>query len=415
MTTKLMAYAVLTGLLITGAAMAIELAAAALRRPRRWVWSAAMASTLLLTGVLPWRAPLALRFTETAGSPGLLGAAATVNRWWTGSPASTSDARGSDPLDGFAMIAWVAMSGLFVARYAGGLVLLRRQRRRWPIVVIGPYRVLVSDEIGPAVVGCWETMIVVPRWALQLDTRDVGLLLLHEHQHQIARDAVLIHAAEAATAVMPWNPALWVIRARLRAAIEIDCDARTLSTPGVAGPEAYGNLILTVASRPRTRPVLVGPALLEHVSILRRRILAMTPLPRRRRASFAALALAATMIAGALIVPAPALHAQDAGTGGAYHPGTPGLTNPTVLEQVKAVYTPEAKRAKIQGTVAMEGVVSVEGRLEQAHVTKSLDTKYGLDDEALRAAQAWRFRPGTMKGKPVPVAVTIEMNFTLRD
>ena len=36
------------------------------------------------------------------------------------------------------------------------------------------------------------------------------------------------------------------------------------------------------------------------------------------------------------------------------------------------------------------------------------------DDEAIRAAALWRFKPGTRFGQPVPVIVRIELEFTLR-
>ena len=37
-----------------------------------------------------------------------------------------------------------------------------------------------------------------------------------------------------------------------------------------------------------------------------------------------------------------------------------------------------------------------------------------LDVAAIAAARQWRFEPGTMDGKPVPVLVTITMGFTMR-
>jgi TonB family protein len=46
---------------------------------------------------------------------------------------------------------------------------------------------------------------------------------------------------------------------------------------------------------------------------------------------------------------------------------------------------------------------------------QSLDTRYGLDEAAVRAASQWRFEPGRRDGKPVPVLITVEMTFALRD
>ena len=39
---------------------------------------------------------------------------------------------------------------------------------------------------------------------------------------------------------------------------------------------------------------------------------------------------------------------------------------------------------------------------------------YGLDDQAVKAARQWRFKPGTKDGKLLPVVVPVEMSFTLK-
>jgi TonB family protein len=45
---------------------------------------------------------------------------------------------------------------------------------------------------------------------------------------------------------------------------------------------------------------------------------------------------------------------------------------------------------------------------------RSLDSSFGLDQEAIKAARQWRFAPGTKQGQPVAVLVTIAIAFTLR-
>ena len=99
--------------------------------------------------------------------------------------------------------------------------------------------------------------------------------------------------------------------------------------------------------------------------------------------------------------------------GGAFRPGN-GVTLPVVLKEVKPQYTAEAMRAKVQGTVWLECVVLPDGSVGPVEVVKSLDQSFGLDQEAVKAAKQWRFRPGTRFGEPVAVLVTIELTFTLR-
>lgn len=99
--------------------------------------------------------------------------------------------------------------------------------------------------------------------------------------------------------------------------------------------------------------------------------------------------------------------------GGAFRPGN-GVTLPVVVREIKPQYTAEAMRAKVQGTVLLECVVLPDGTVGPVEVVRSLDASFGLDQEAVKAAKQWRFRPGTRLGEPVAVLVTIELTFTLR-
>ena len=99
--------------------------------------------------------------------------------------------------------------------------------------------------------------------------------------------------------------------------------------------------------------------------------------------------------------------------GGAYRPGS-GITLPSVVREVKPAYTADAMRAKVQGSVWLECIVMPDGTVGDVKVTRSLDPIFGLDQEAIKAAKQWRFRPGMRQGEPVPVIITIELTFTLR-
>jgi protein TonB len=99
--------------------------------------------------------------------------------------------------------------------------------------------------------------------------------------------------------------------------------------------------------------------------------------------------------------------------GGAYRPGN-GVMLPKPIREVKPQYTADAMRAKVQGTVLLECVVLPDGTVGTVEVVRSLDSAFGLDQEAIKAAKQWRFAPGTRFGEPVAVLVTIELTFTLR-
>ena len=99
--------------------------------------------------------------------------------------------------------------------------------------------------------------------------------------------------------------------------------------------------------------------------------------------------------------------------GGAMREGS-GAQPPTLLRGVDPKYTTEAMRARIQGVVTLEALVGPDGTVRDVRVVKSLDRATGLDDEALKTARQWRFRPATYQGQPVAFLVIIEMTFSLR-
>jgi protein TonB len=116
-----------------------------------------------------------------------------------------------------------------------------------------------------------------------------------------------------------------------------------------------------------------------------------------------------TLLAFALF--AAVAHAQTPPT--VYEPGN-GVSLPRVTKQVKADYTNEARDQRIEGTVALDVVVKADGAVGDVQVTRSLDSVYGLDANAVEAMKLWQFAPGTKDGKAVAVRITVEMNFALK-
>jgi len=90
-----------------------------------------------------------------------------------------------------------------------------------------------------------------------------------------------------------------------------------------------------------------------------------------------------------------------------------GVSIPTVVKEVKPIYTAEAIRNRIQGSVLLGAIVLPNGTVGEVTVLRSLDTTFGLDAQAVLAAKQWVFNPGTKDGQPVAVRVTIELTFTL--
>jgi len=97
--------------------------------------------------------------------------------------------------------------------------------------------------------------------------------------------------------------------------------------------------------------------------------------------------------------------------GGPFRPGS-GITPPRVLQEVKAEYTDEARRAGITGEVVLEIVVRRDGSVGDVKLLRGLGG--GLNDRARQAVKQWRFAPATRQGTPVDVIVEVAVDFKLR-
>ncbi|HEX4347956.1 MAG TPA: energy transducer TonB [Vicinamibacterales bacterium] len=98
-----------------------------------------------------------------------------------------------------------------------------------------------------------------------------------------------------------------------------------------------------------------------------------------------------------------------------YEPGTPGIVSPAPTGvRPKPTYTQEALKAQIAGVIRLSGIVRANGTLTDVTVIKGLDPDFGLNDQAIKSASAWQFKPGMRDGKPVDVRVTLDVEFTMR-
>ena len=96
--------------------------------------------------------------------------------------------------------------------------------------------------------------------------------------------------------------------------------------------------------------------------------------------------------------------------GGVFHVGG-GVSAPRVLFQPDPEYSEEARKAKFQGTCVLGLIVGPDGRPRDIHVVRSLGL--GLDEKAIEAVSRWKFDPAMKDGKPVAVAISVEVDFRL--
>ncbi len=81
-----------------------------------------------------------------------------------------------------------------------------------------------------------------------------------------------------------------------------------------------------------------------------------------------------------------------------------------LISQVRPVYPPEAKAARVQGAVQFEATIGPDGRVENL---VALSGPPLLVSAALESAKQWVYKPTLLNGNPVRVITTITINFTL--
>jgi len=224
------------------------------------------------------------------------------------------------------------------------------------------------------------------------------------------------------------NAGLWFITSRLRLAMEVDCDARTLVDP--ADRQRYARLLLLIAQRgssARFAPMLAHPR-----SQLSRRITVMTAAPAKgpiitalAAAGVAVLAIAAACsnrVTDNLMGPTPASARAAVAPIVADKPVKIPPDEPyfdfqverpvTMVEGSQGPQYPASLRsARIEGSVLAQFVVNAEGKAEMA-TFKVLKSAQPLFAEAVRASLVeMRFNPALVGGRGVRQLVQQSFQF----
>ena len=84
---------------------------------------------------------------------------------------------------------------------------------------------------------------------------------------------------------------------------------------------------------------------------------------------------------------------------------------PTIRYKPNPAYSAEGLERKIQGDVVLEVIFLASGQIKVTRVVSGLD--FGMDDEAIHAAQRIRFTPAMLDGKPVDFPARIRIEFRL--
>jgi TonB family protein len=98
------------------------------------------------------------------------------------------------------------------------------------------------------------------------------------------------------------------------------------------------------------------------------------------------------------------------GVSGVYRTGG-GVSAPVLVFRVDPEYSEAARKVKLQGRVVLLIEVWPDGRAHNIRLEKGLGL--GLDEQAVKAVEQWRFKPGVKNGSAVRTGARVEVQFRL--
>jgi TonB family protein len=358
------------------------------------------------------RAPAAIRHLVWASTLGVLlvlpagllmpDGVAPVALQITAAAAPAGEARSAAPLLRWTLVIWAAGAALLLLRV--GLSAWRARRLVASSVPESGAVRFAGDVRGPLSWSFGNGAVLLPPEARAWPQETRQAAILHEAAHIARRDSHALLLGEVVCAVYWFHPLVWLAMRRLREESEHAADDAVIAAG--LDPADYATHLIAVARAVRPVPLLAGAG---QTSTLAARIRAVLEPGRRRSVVTRRMWLASAAAVLAIAIPLAAM--QQAGR--KVHKIGGDVTAPVALKKLEPGYTPEAKEAKIQGSVRLSIVIEPDGHTSNIVVEQGLDP--GLDANAVEAVGTWLFRPATKDGEPVAVAAKVEINFRLLD
>lgn len=87
-----------------------------------------------------------------------------------------------------------------------------------------------------------------------------------------------------------------------------------------------------------------------------------------------------------------------------------GIDAPRRVTDAVPIYPALARSAGVHGVVIIEAVIDAQGDVVSTKVLRSIPL---LDQAAVDAVRQWKYTPARLNGQPIPVVMTVTVNFTL--
>jgi periplasmic protein TonB len=104
----------------------------------------------------------------------------------------------------------------------------------------------------------------------------------------------------------------------------------------------------------------------------------------------------------------------SSGTAGeeVYRAGQNGVSMLSCIDTPAPVCTKQAKDAKVEGIVLVEGVINLNGTIARMKVLKGLGSR--VEESAMKTLKKGKCKPGNgPEGQPLPTIVAFELRFRL--
>lgn len=277
-----------------------------------------------------------------------------------------------------------------------------------------------SKLYGPITIGIRRKLVLLPAEMLAaLPESELRTAIAHEFAHMQRHDFLKNLLYECVSLPVRFHPVLSLTRERLTESREMICDQMAAE---LAERHEYARSLLRLASllvdgMPARTPHTIG---IFDSTTFERRVMRLTEkaiqtsVLRRLTTATACVLLGAGICATALAlsVRVDALAASDeqpAAKSGAITVKS-GIMQNQIVHKVTPTYPADAKKARIQGKVVLEAIISKTGEVENLKVVSGPKE---LQQSSLDAVRQWLYKPYLMNGNPVEVKTTIHVLYTL--
>ena len=418
------------------------LAAPALRKlgaaaeHRLWVGVLLMQAILPATSIVPWEDLRALLDFRSGPRSGVQPHVSVVM--------GPGTAFGNPHLPAWLLasfaIACVAITGFFAAQFVWRLYKVGSLRRNATVVplsgdtarhwthceerfgAVNASLATAAEIYGPITIGVTRKLVLLPAEMLAaLPEGELHTAISHEFAHMRRHDFLKNLLYELVSLPVRFHPVLWLTRGRLTETREMVCDELAAD---LAEPHHYARSLLRLAAllvdgTPVSAPHTIG--ILDSTSF-ERRVMRLTRKPEQPSALRRAATIAASILLGVGVCAttiALSVHVDAFAAGDEHRPSQPNrpvnvradIMEKQIVHKVTPVYPDDAKKARIEGQVELDAIISKTGEVENLKVVSG---PAALQQSSQDAVQQWVYKPFLLNNEPVEVKTTITVTYTLK-